>query len=659
MFKKIIAALCAATMSTSIVVPTGAINYTVMSDNLPEDQKNALEKLGDEIKKGQENLQKIQELFSNNSKEKDANLISSVIDNFKKLDDKSIPNDLEFAKYLHSEVININKSIILMTIRIQHGEDVNVKQITNDINLEIQKLLGEIDEKINKEKQEKERLEGENRKLKFEEICKAFKGKLGLLLKLKNSKKIDDTEDIPQKLHSCFSLEEKARESLSEEILQEYIKESNELISVIDLAEKVEKLNRKFKHFEKFANYRNAMSEFNSIMQDYKTKYDMLRSNDNKIRKRIELVDDTSKSLDKFRYTRGLTVVKKGELSGLRREAGKKFYELVRLRNLAKKKYATLFYNTLENISKNAIDSYNERDDTNKEDLNNLITKLKNAISKFEWADDGKQDPVLEWQDQAHQNIDRLLDQAKEEMESGLNKETTIEALKEEFNPLLCGRQALPNCWLYAICNVHTILKHLEKKYGIIQNKGKRDGDNFDEVENFFKNHAKLSNKVISKGGNVDDESNVLSKLGINHTSVNLKHESKDAESLKQNVNIVKTLLLKHFANSKAPVLIAVKNIWVPFDSDNRETGNHTMVVVGLDIKSNKVAVANSNKEKIEVYNLDDLAYFICKMGTTDFIRKAISMIFASLNNKEDFNYGNRINSWDEFESKLLPAISK
>jgi len=664
-FKKIIAALCAATMSTSIIVPTGAINYTV---NLPEDQKNALEKLGDEIKKGQNTLQQIQKLYSENKKTEDANLISSVIDNFKKLDNKSIPNDLELVNDLHSEVININKSIAPMTVRIQHGENVDVKPITNDINLKIQKLLDKIDEKINKEKQEKERLEGEKRKLKFEEICTAFKRKLGRLLELRNSKKIDDTEDIPQKLNSCFSLEKKAKESLSEEIIEEYIKKSNELISMIDLAEKVEKLNRKFKHFEKFANYRNAMSEFTSIMQDYKTNYDMLRSSDNKIRKRIELVDNTSKLLDKFRYTRGLTVVKKGELSGLRREAKKKIDKLCRLRDLAIKQLDMKYPDNKQrfnfvsncNIKVNPAINYFKCNNTNEENLKKAIVKLDNAISQFEWADDGKQDPVLEWQKQAHNNIDRLLNEAKADMEGGLNKDTTIEDLKKEFNPLLCGRQKLSNCWLYAICNTHNILKHFEEpKNDIIQNTGERDDDDFDKVENFFKNHAKLSNKVISKGGSLNDESNVLSKLGIKHTSVSLANESKDEESLKKNVNIVKTLLLKHFAKSKAPVLIGVKNIWVPFDSKDRADGNHAMVVVGLDIKSNEVAVANSNEEKIEVYDLDDLAFFICKRGSTDFIRKEISMIFTSLNNKEDFKYDNSNNTWDEFESKLLPAISQ
>jgi len=473
------------------------------------------------------------------------------------------------------------------------------------------------------------------------------------------SKNLNELKDQLEKAYTSLNSAINNLNILNDELQNQAPKNIDEIKEIFD--NKVKEFIQKINSFGLFAKHRRVYPSYNSIVEDFNKKVKELGHNGGNVDimiKKIKLVNDTLESLDELMYKEGFTVVKEGELSGLRREAGIKADELIRLRDLAKKKYAALYYNTLGNISNDAMKSYNECDTTNAEDLKKVIVKLDNAISKFKWADNNEQDPVLKWQTQAHQNIDWLLNKATIEMQNNSNK-TTIEDLKKEFNPLLCGRQALPNCWLYAICNAHNILKHLEKKDGIIQNTGERDDDDFDKVENFFKNHAKLSNEVISKAGNVDDQLEVLSKLGIKHTSVNLENESKDAESLKQNVNIVKTLMLKHFANSKAPVLINVKNMWEPFDSKNYADSNHAMVVVGLDIKNNEVAVANSNEEKIEVYNLNDLAYFICKHGATDFIRKNIEMIFTSLNNKEDFNYDNSNNTWDEFESKLLPAISK
>ncbi len=83
------------------------------------------------------------------------------------------------------------------------------------------------------------------------------------------------------------------------------------------------------------------------------------------------------------------------------------------------------------------------------------------------------------------------------------------------------------------------------------------------------------------------------------------------------------------------------------------------MTIVGLDISTNSVVVADSNHKDLQVYSLDRIASTICNHGMTDQTVKDIEMMFPSFTNMNNFNYDNTIHSWNEFKSKLLPAISK
>ena len=165
--------------------------------------------------------------------------------------------------------------------------------------------------------------------------------------------------------------------------------------------------------------------------------------------------------------------------------------------------------------------------------------------------------------------------------------------------------------------------------------------------------------KLKNVGGFLQEESDVLNKLKINHSRVHIIIKKDSAQSRETAIKTAKTLLLKHFAASITPVLVNVMDDTVSCNVNNGSGAGHSLVVVGLDIGENAVVVANSQCGDLQEYSLDRIASVICNKGSTGYPLVHIEMIFPSFTHQNNFYYDNNIHSWDEFKSQLLPAISK
>ena len=434
------------------------------------------------------------------------------------------------------------------------------------------------------------------------------------------------------------------------------------------------KLMDKFTEFQtvltdtyKFANHRNISDQqINNIRDKFYIDYsnlDPMNKGDAVIKQGIKLIDGAIRSLHKFTSNNDFTVVVQNQTSGLKRTAEHKRKEMFRLIECGKK--LNIFF-TGNMYTTQANNFYLSIDFKNPIGLN---MKLQQAIQYFDFAiasiqqfDDGiTQSTIQKWQNQAYFDIDGLLNQATQEMQNSPNQ-TTVAGIKQEFQPLLCGKQKWGNCWLHAICNIMNFNLYITNQHqNIIKNTGVRNANRFDNVEKFFAQpqFGLSMDKLKHLGGTIDEDSIILSKLGINHSKVFIAVEKNNIQSRETNTKIIKTLLLKHFSNSINPVLISNRYDECSFDTGNRMGGSHAMAIVGLDISTNSVVVADSNHEDLQVYSLDRIASTMCNGGITDHTVKQIGMIFPSFTNINNFHYNNGIHSWDEFKSNLLPAISE
>lgn len=726
--KKLIAALCAATMSMAVVAPAGAIQYTGTAE-LEQNQINTLNSINTSIQESQDALQEIKKHYmenkelDNDKKVKYVSLISSIESNLTKLNNQNVSNKSFFTGMLSTKVDYIYTLINGMKKDVINKDYGFMEEYAKKINLNIEPLLEENEKITNRAAEEKARLmkileNRENEKAnkdftinnnindnintmglpeyvvkltnvvnyrytemmtlieRIKKLDPSFKGNKFTDKAIKSYGNIDLKDPNTRNANLCqINIDlDKAESSLIEELQKIKLNNKKEELAnkKIEATQKLSDTYRLTQHrgrnrnrvFEIKTNFENDWCKLINVKcseenfnKDWNTS-DLSKLSKEDIQKRIDLIENCIKSLDELAFQTDYTVIVPGQVSGLKRDFDDKNTEMDRLIECAKRRNLSFDPKNIDVINEYFDLKRRINNPNNENALKKAISKLDDAIKFLKQFDDGKKAAFQEWQEQANKEIDKLLDQATEEMKNSPNK-TTVDALKKEFQPLLCGKQlkGKGNCWLYAICNVRNILKHFENKdTDIVKNSAFIDffsGHN--KVEDFFTSNGYVAWEDVLDGGKYDDKLNVLHKLGINHTGAEINIENMDVESLKKNMNMVKTLLLKHFANSKAPVSVGVKYDWC---SDNT-VGNHEIVVVGLDIRTNSVVVADSNFKELQVFSLDRLASQICHRGEKHFSKKYISMIFPSLNNKNDFHYDNNKNSWDEFKSKLLPAISK
>ena len=428
---------------------------------------------------------------------------------------------------------------------------------------------------------------------------------------------------------------------------------------------KLNEFNRKKEEVKIFAQHKlidPAPAE--KIEQNCITDIFALDLNGNFMEPEIKILDDYISKIDKFISGNDFTVAN-SDMSRLEKTYADKFDELQALIENAKMNNPFFSFTKEYEAAKNFINLIDWRADREllESNLEEAIKKLDDAIKSIKPFSMGvvSKPPYLEWQDQAHNHIDELFNDAINKMQTSANQ-FSIDNIKQEFDQYLCGQQKHNNCWLHAICNMHNFLKHLEgKKDDIVRNKGQRDTDDFDEVERFF-NKPQFGfsmDKLKNVGGLLQEESDVLTKLEINHSHVYITIKKDSAQSRETAIKTAKTLLLKHFAASITPVLVNVKDDTVSCNVNNGSGAGHSLVVVGLDIGEKAVVVANSQCGDLQEYSLDRIASVICNKGSTGYPLVNIEMIFPSFTHQNNFYYDNNIHSWDEFKSQLLPAISK
>ncbi len=66
----------------------------------------------------------------------------------------------------------------------------------------------------------------------------------------------------------------------------------------------------------------------------------------------------------------------------------------------------------------------------------------------------------------------------------------------------------------------------------IVKNTGAQDANGFDEVEKFFATIGLSEQALKNRGGNILQQSELLSNLGINHSVVKIDVEKNDKQSL-------------------------------------------------------------------------------------------------------------------------------
>ena len=161
-FKKLIAVLCAATMSMAVVAPAEAIEYTGAA-KLKYSQETHLKYLNSAIKRDLSFLKEIETYYETMKESTYMSHIYSIANNLKQLNDQNILDKSLLTAELRSKMFSITESILDMKIYIEKGDNVDVKQRTEEINSGIKNLLDKI-EKGNEEKLKKEKLEKEERK---------------------------------------------------------------------------------------------------------------------------------------------------------------------------------------------------------------------------------------------------------------------------------------------------------------------------------------------------------------------------------------------------------------------------------------------------------------------------------------------------------------
>lgn len=60
-----------------------------------------------------------------------------------------------------------------------------------------------------------------------------------------------------------------------------------------------------------------------------------------------------------------------------------------------------------------------------------------------------------------------------------------------------------------------------------------------------------------------------------------------------------------------------------------------------------------------QIYSLDRMVSLICDVGNENEFKRELDIVFPSFTNVNNFHYINDSNTWSEFKTKLLPAISK
>ena len=675
MFKKIIAVLCAATMSMSTISSVGAAGSTgtvkldqnlinLINQDNQNDQNNIIN--NQDNQNGQNNIMGMMNNIMNmmllQNKRFNNELIQSLFEDIKN-------NDLE--KYANCTIYSDLKNILdnLKKMGVMENPEKNQRFIKQFLKNQLITRLGfaDLSNDMNNNMNMMNNINQINQCLQMcmltQQNYMSNKNFEKFNFNIKNIQKNNSSNF--QALDSKIMNDNALKDNISK-IRNNMLKKADPSKTALEtkFSNKFNEFNRKKEEVKIFAQHKlidPAPAE--KIEQNCITDIFALDLNGNFMEPEIKILDDYISKIDKFISGNDFTVAN-SDMSRLKKTYQDKFNELQALIENAKMNNPffsfTKEYKTAKNFI-NLIDFSNNELLASK--LKEAIQKLDDAIKSIKPFSMGvvSKLPYLKWQDQAHDHIDELFNDAINKMQTSANQ-FSIDNIKKEFNLHLCGQQKFGNCWLYAICNLHNFLKHFEeKKDDIVRNKGQRDTDDFDEVERFF-NKPQFGfsmDKLKNVGGSLQDESDVLNKLEINHSRVHIAIKKDSAQSRETAIKIVKTLLLKHFAASITPVLVDVMDDTVSCHVNNGLGGNHTLVVVGLDIDKKAVVVANSQCGDLQEYSLDRIASAICNNGITGCPLVHIGMIFPSFTHQNNFYYDNSIHSWDEFKSKLLPAISK
>ena len=684
-FKKIITVLCAATISMSAISSVGAINVIIEHE---QKQSEDLTSINDLIQKDLKTLAKIRTHYEANNKKGIVVSVDAISKNLSELDKQTIYYDEEFLQHsLLPSMKRIDKCINNINIGEKPLSDEAVQNCLKAANLIVARAMTAITKKNNNNKDikinDKDKKISQSNQINQDsqnnnQINQTYMSPQQQYMLNKNSEKDDFNKENSQKNNSSHfqALDSKI---MNDNILKDNIsKIRNNMLKKVDTSKNalIIELNNKWNEFIRkedetriFANHKlvDFAPAKNIICNCFLNICDLNDGNDACREKKIKILDEAMSKLDKFMSDNDFTLPTFYLPYGhyLKKTYQDKFNELQALIENAKMNNSSFSFTKEYKTAENFINIIDWRADREllESNLEEAIKKLDNAIKSIKPFSKGvvSKLPYLKWQDQAHDHIDELFNDAINKMQTSANQ-FSIDNIKKEFDQYLCGQQKFGNCWLYAACDMHNFLKHLEgKKDDIVRNKGERDGDDFDEVERFF-NKPQFGfsmDKLKNVGGTLQDESDVLNKLEINHSRVHITIKKDSAQSRETAIKTAKTLLLKHFAASITPVLVVIMDDTVSCNVNNGLGGNHALVVVGLDIGKKAVVVANSQCGDLQEYSLDRIASAICNRGNTGEPLVHIEMIFPSFTHQNNFYYDNNIHSWDEFKSQLLPAISK